>query len=138
MSASVPTSSAVRALAMEYKSMEEEPVEGFRVKLVNDESLFEWEVAIFGPPDTLYQGGYFKVRQTRSRGGRICGEEWNTAERSRQTFTATNPSQSYAFGLYNIVILRRLVFIVSIVGELRQHKYYVNRSSQAETERRGE
>lgn len=61
MSASVPTSSAVRALAMEYKSMEEEPVEGFRVKLVNDESLFEWEVAIFGPPDTLYQGGYFKV-----------------------------------------------------------------------------
>lgn len=61
MSATVPTSSAVRALAMEYKSMEEEPVEGFRVKLVNDESLFEWEVAIFGPPDTLYQGGYFKV-----------------------------------------------------------------------------
>lgn len=57
----MPTSSAVRALAMEYKSMEEEPVEGFRVKLVNDESLFEWEVAIFGPPDTLYQGGYFKV-----------------------------------------------------------------------------
>lgn len=51
----------MRALAMEYKSMEEEPVEGFRVKLVNDESLFEWEVAIFGPPDTLYQGGYFKV-----------------------------------------------------------------------------
>lgn len=48
-------------MAMEYKSMEEEPVEGFRVKLVNDESLFEWEVAIFGPPDTLYQGGYFKV-----------------------------------------------------------------------------
>lgn len=61
MSKSMPTSSAVRALAMEYKSMEEEPVEGFRVKLVNDESLFEWEVAIFGPPDTLYQGGYFKV-----------------------------------------------------------------------------
>lgn len=58
---SAPTSSAVRALAMEYKSMEDEPVEGFCVKLVNDESLFEWEVAIFGPPDTLYQGGYFKV-----------------------------------------------------------------------------
>lgn len=63
MSGSVPSSSAVRALAMEYKSMEEEPVEGFRVKLVNDESLFEWEVAIFGPPDTLYQGGYFKVSE---------------------------------------------------------------------------
>lgn len=56
-----PTSSAVRALALEYKSLQEEPVEGFRVKLMNDENIFEWEVAIFGPPDTLYQGGYFKV-----------------------------------------------------------------------------
>jgi ubiquitin-conjugating enzyme E2 R len=36
-------------------------VEGFRVKLVNDEDMFVWEVALFGPPDTLYQGGYFKV-----------------------------------------------------------------------------
>lgn len=55
------SSSAVRALALEYKSLEEEPVEGFRVKLCNEDHLFEWEVAIFGPPDTLYQGGYFKV-----------------------------------------------------------------------------
>ena len=51
----------MRALAMEYKSLEEEPVEGFRVKLVKDEDMFVWEVALFGPPDTLYQGGYFKV-----------------------------------------------------------------------------
>lgn len=58
---STPSSSAVRALAMEYKSLQEEPVEGFRVKLINDDNLFEWEVAIFGPPDTLYQGGYFKA-----------------------------------------------------------------------------
>lgn len=58
---STPNSSAVRALALEYKSLQEEPVEGFRVKLVNEDNLFEWEVAIFGPPDTLYQGGYFKV-----------------------------------------------------------------------------
>ena len=59
--ASAPNSSAVRALALEYKSLQEEPVEGFRVKLCNEENIFEWEVAIFGPPDTLYQGGYFKV-----------------------------------------------------------------------------
>lgn len=58
---STPNSSAVRALALEYKSLQEEPVEGFRVKLLNEDNLFEWEVAIFGPPDTLYQGGYFKV-----------------------------------------------------------------------------
>ena len=55
------TGSAVRALGLEYKSLQEEPVEGFRVKLVSDEDMFVWEVALFGPPDTLYQGGYFKV-----------------------------------------------------------------------------
>ncbi|KOB64313.1 Ubiquitin-conjugating enzyme E2 R2, partial [Operophtera brumata] len=55
-----PNSSALRALALEYKSLQEEPVEGFRVKLLGEDNLFEWEVAIFGPPDTLYQGGYFK------------------------------------------------------------------------------
>ena len=63
-----PSSSAVRALSLEYKSLQEEPVEGFRVKLLNEDNLFEWEVAIFGPPDTLYQGGYFKVRQGGVRG----------------------------------------------------------------------
>jgi len=55
------TGSAVRALALEYKSLQEEPVEGFRVKLVNEDDMFVWEVALFGPPDTLYQGGYFKA-----------------------------------------------------------------------------
>lgn len=59
--ASIRTSSALRALAVEYKSLQEEPVEGFCVKLVNEDNLFEWEVAIFGPPDTLYMGGCFKV-----------------------------------------------------------------------------
>ena len=54
-------SSAVRALSLELKSIQEEPIEGFRVHLLNDDNLFDWEVAIFGPPDTLYQGGYFKV-----------------------------------------------------------------------------
>ncbi|PAA65058.1 hypothetical protein BOX15_Mlig001003g2 [Macrostomum lignano] len=54
-------SSAVRALQQELKSLNEEPVEGFKVKLKNDENIFEWNVVIFGPPGTLYQGGYFKA-----------------------------------------------------------------------------
>lgn len=58
---STPATSALRALAMEFKSLQEEPVEGFRVKLLNEDNLFEWEVAIFGPPSTLYEGGYFKA-----------------------------------------------------------------------------
>lgn len=56
-----PTAGAIRALSLEFKSLQEEPVEGFRVKLLTEDNLFEWEVAIFGPPDTLYEGGYFKV-----------------------------------------------------------------------------
>ena len=63
--AAAPSASAIRALALEYKSLAEDPVEGFRVKLLNDEDMFLWEVALFGPPDTLYQGGYFKVRRAQ-------------------------------------------------------------------------
>ena len=65
--AAAPSASAIRALALEYKSLAEDPVEGFRVKLLNDEDMFLWEVALFGPPDTLYQGGYFKVRESSER-----------------------------------------------------------------------
>jgi ubiquitin-conjugating enzyme E2 R len=61
MSGSSAQTSAIRALQLEYKGILEEPIEGFRVKLLNDDNLFDWEVAIFGPPDTLYQGGYFKA-----------------------------------------------------------------------------
>lgn len=54
-------SSAVRALQLELKKLSDEPVEGFQV-LANDENIFEWQVAIFGPPGTLYEGGYFKAQ----------------------------------------------------------------------------
>ncbi|CAL1535586.1 unnamed protein product [Lymnaea stagnalis] len=56
-----PSGSAVKALQLELKKIQAEPVEGFRVKLANDDNIFEWEVAIFGPPGTLYEGGYFKA-----------------------------------------------------------------------------
>jgi ubiquitin-conjugating enzyme E2 R len=56
-----PAGSAVKALQLELKKIQAEPVEGFRVKLVNDDNIFEWEVAIFGPPGTFYEGGYFKA-----------------------------------------------------------------------------
>lgn len=58
--ATSPSSSAIRALNLEYKSLQDEPVEGFRVS-ADDANLFNWEVAIFGPPHTLYEGGYFKA-----------------------------------------------------------------------------
>ncbi|KHJ40702.1 ubiquitin--protein ligase [Trichuris suis] len=52
---------AKRMLAQEMKSLTEEPMEGFRVKLIDDQDLFEWEVALFGPPATIYEGGYLKA-----------------------------------------------------------------------------
>ncbi|XP_067928138.1 ubiquitin-conjugating enzyme E2 R2-like [Watersipora subatra] len=61
MAVRTPNTSAVKALQMELKNIKEEPVEGFRVNLLTEDSLFAWEVAIFGPPGTLYEGGYFKA-----------------------------------------------------------------------------
>ncbi|XP_072167565.1 ubiquitin-conjugating enzyme E2 R1-like [Diadema setosum] len=60
---SVTATGALRALQAELVKLEKEPVEGFIVK-ANDENLFVWEVAIFGPPGTLYEGGYFKAVMT--------------------------------------------------------------------------
>ncbi|XP_040977319.1 ubiquitin-conjugating enzyme E2 R2-like isoform X1 [Aquila chrysaetos chrysaetos] len=55
-------SSSQKALMLELKSLQEEPVEGFRITLVDESDLYNWEVAIFGPPNTLYEGGYFKMQ----------------------------------------------------------------------------
>lgn len=46
---------------MELKALHREPVEGFTVTVPNDADMYVWHVAIFGPPDTPYQGGYFKA-----------------------------------------------------------------------------
>jgi len=59
MAMMMTSGAATKALQQELKSLQKEPLEGFTVKLVDD-NIFEWEVGIFGPPDTLYQGGYFK------------------------------------------------------------------------------
>lgn len=64
---SVPSSQ--KALLLELKGLQEEPVEGFRVSLVDEGDLYNWEVAIFGPPNTHYEGGYFKVRRGAAFGG---------------------------------------------------------------------
>ncbi|KAL5992006.1 Ubiquitin-conjugating enzyme 13 [Asimina triloba] len=37
------------------------PVDGFSAGLVDDSNIFEWSVTIIGPPDTLYDGGYFNA-----------------------------------------------------------------------------
>ncbi len=59
---SAQVASSQKALMLEMKSLQEEPVEGFKITLVDEADLYNWEVAIFGPPNTHYEGGYFKVR----------------------------------------------------------------------------
>ncbi|KAJ3014494.1 UNVERIFIED_CONTAM: Ubiquitin-conjugating enzyme E2 R2 [Siphonaria sp. JEL0065] len=49
---------AVNALQRQYKEILQHPIPGFRVEL-KDDNIFEWQVGIIGPLDTVYQGGYF-------------------------------------------------------------------------------
>lgn len=68
------SATSIRALSMELKALHRDPVEGFLVTVPNDSDMYLWHVAIFGPPDTPYQGGYFKVREGgRKRKGRQEG-----------------------------------------------------------------
>uniref|UniRef100_A0A094ZS19 Ubiquitin-conjugating enzyme E2 R2 n=1 Tax=Schistosoma haematobium TaxID=6185 RepID=A0A094ZS19_SCHHA len=62
MASRKPNASAVKALQKELKDLNEFPMEGFKVMVSEEENLFVWDVAIFGPPMTLYEGGYFKAR----------------------------------------------------------------------------
>ena len=38
------------------------PPDGISVGLGDDDNLFKWEMMIIGPPDTAYEGGFFKAK----------------------------------------------------------------------------
>ncbi|CAB1319474.1 unnamed protein product [Coregonus sp. 'balchen'] len=85
--------SSHKALMLELKSLQEEPVEGFRITPVEESDLYNWEVAIFGPPNTLYEGGYFKNGDVcisilhppvdDPRSGELPSERWNPTQNVR-------------------------------------------------------
>ncbi|XP_072100740.1 ubiquitin-conjugating enzyme E2 R2-like isoform X2 [Mobula birostris] len=87
------TSSSQKALMLELKSLQEEPVEGFRITLVDESDLYNWEVAIFGPPNTHYEGGYFKNGDVcisilhppvdDPQSGELPSERWNPTQNVR-------------------------------------------------------
>merc|ERR1711966_218132 len=52
---------ASKALSRELMRLTQDPVPGFTVEPSSDD-LFTWMVGIFGPPDTIYTGGYFKAK----------------------------------------------------------------------------
>ncbi|KAG9297227.1 hypothetical protein G9A89_003523 [Geosiphon pyriformis] len=56
------TSQSALLLRKQLKELTKYPVEGFSAGLVDDENIYEWEIMIMGPQDTLYEGGFFKAR----------------------------------------------------------------------------
>ncbi|GAA5943056.1 uncharacterized protein JCM15063_006287 [Sporobolomyces koalae] len=58
------TSSASLQLTRQLQQLRKHPVEGFSAGLVDDDNVFEWEITIFGPTDTLYEGGFYRALLT--------------------------------------------------------------------------
>nr|GEZ31026.1 ubiquitin-conjugating enzyme E2 7 [Tanacetum cinerariifolium] len=59
-------SQASLLLQKQLKDLCKHPLDGFSAGLLDDSNIFEWSVTIIGPPDTLYDGGFFNARMTFS------------------------------------------------------------------------
>ncbi|KAL0735170.1 hypothetical protein Bca4012_011380 [Brassica carinata] len=57
-------SQAILLLQKQLKDLCKHPVDGFSAGLVDEKNIFEWNVTIIGPPDTLYEGGFFNAIMT--------------------------------------------------------------------------
>uniref|UniRef100_A0A7S0EQQ4 UBC core domain-containing protein n=1 Tax=Hanusia phi TaxID=3032 RepID=A0A7S0EQQ4_9CRYP len=57
-----PRLRSTQILTRQLRDIQESPSEFFSAGLVNDSDLFEWDVCIAGPPDTIYEGGIFSAR----------------------------------------------------------------------------
>ncbi|QCE09241.1 ubiquitin-conjugating enzyme E2 G1 [Vigna unguiculata] len=54
-------SQASLLLQKQLKDLCKNPVDGFSAGLVDETNIFEWSVTVIGPPDTLYEGGFFNA-----------------------------------------------------------------------------
>ncbi|EOA24706.1 hypothetical protein CARUB_v10017984mg [Capsella rubella] len=61
LNSSTMTSQACLLLQKQLKDLCKHPVDGFSAGLVDEKNIFEWSVTIIGPPDTLYEGGFFNA-----------------------------------------------------------------------------
>jgi len=64
MASPVNTLQSALLLQKQLKELSKHPVEGFSAGLVDNDNIYEWEIMIIGPPDTLYEGGFFKARMS--------------------------------------------------------------------------
>ncbi|KAI1882431.1 hypothetical protein AGOR_G00250630 [Albula goreensis] len=51
-------------LRKQLAELNKNPVEGFSAGLVSDDDIYQWEVVLIGPQDTLFEGGFFKAYLT--------------------------------------------------------------------------
>ena len=49
-------------LRRQYLELARNPPDGVSVGLGDDDNIFCWELMIVGPPDTLYEGGFFSAK----------------------------------------------------------------------------
>ncbi|CAH0481864.1 unnamed protein product [Peronospora belbahrii] len=55
------TDYAKELLRRQFLEMSRNPPEGVSVGLGDDDNIFNWEILLVGPPDTLYEGAFFKA-----------------------------------------------------------------------------
>lgn len=51
---------ATLLLKKQLQELNKNPVEGFSAGVIDDSDIYKWEVMVIGPPDTPYEGGFFK------------------------------------------------------------------------------
>lgn len=49
-------------LRRQLHELSRNPPDGVSVGLGDDENIFNWELMLIGPTDTLYEGGFFKAK----------------------------------------------------------------------------
>ncbi|XP_059306077.1 ubiquitin-conjugating enzyme E2 7-like [Lycium barbarum] len=55
------SSQAALLLQKQLKDLNRHPVDGFSAGLIDENNVFEWSITIIGPPETLFDGGFFNA-----------------------------------------------------------------------------
>lgn len=55
------TEQSALLLRKQLAELNKNPVEGFSAGLIDDDDIYQWEVVVIGPQDTLFEGGFFKA-----------------------------------------------------------------------------
>ena len=52
---------ALKVILKNYEIFNEDPIDGVSIGMIED-NIFEWDILIFGPKDSAYEGGIFKAK----------------------------------------------------------------------------